>query len=453
MPSTAEPSRAIGRALLLGIVASLLTGALTLGAHTSIPSAHACAFDPLRPASYEADALRGRYLLAIDAAAQNELFAGDSYFGLPSVEVGTRTNRAGGAAAVPVEVLRSIGWVESTLTMASRSTRFESIGPALVSFDCGHGIMQVTSGMTIPLGGEGRPSEHQIAVATSDTHNIARGARILASKWNDAPGLRPVAGTDTGGDPTLIENWYYAIWAYNGFTGPGSKQSNHPLDPNLEWPRAEYRCDGSQSRTRYPYQELVYGCMANPAERGGEELWPAVRATLPDFTQPQFFNAMRLASFSFPYREMDIPTPQPAHRTQAPQLPANAQVLLLGTPRLKVNGGSVSIHVNGSPDQARATIRVANPGSGVLTWSATPSDRFLIVDPPAGTAVGSGVACTAGGCPYGEITVTINPTLLPAARASGTITISSPNAPGSTTIQVQVFAEFEVAAPGTSRAP
>lgn len=443
-------SRTLAGALILGAI----LGAFALGVQIAEPpTAHACAFDPLRPAAYEGDALRERYLLAIDAAAINQLFPGDSYFGLPSVEAGTRTNRAAGQPAVPVEVLRAIGWVESTLTMASRSTRFESIGPALVSFDCGHGVMQVTSGMTIPLGAEGRPTEHQTAVATSDTHNIARGARILASKWNDAPGLRPVAGTDTNGDPTLIENWYYAIWAYNGFTGPGSRQSNHPLDPNLAWPRPAYRCDGTQSRTRYPYQELVTGCVTNPAQRGGGDLWAAVPLTLPDFTQPQFFNAMRLASFTFPYREMDIPTPQPAHRSVAPQLPENAQLVLLGSPQLSVNGSSVTIHANGTPDQASATIRIANPGSGLLSWSATPSDGFLIVDPPAGSAAGSGVSCTAVDCPNGQITVTINPTLLPASRASGTITITSPNAPGSTTIRVQVFAEFEVAAPGTSRAP
>jgi hypothetical protein len=397
--------------------------------------------------------MRQRVLLALDAASQNRLFPGDSYFGLPSVEVGTRANRGDGAAAIPVEVLRAIGWVESSLTMASRSTRFESIGPALVSFDCGHGVMQVTSGMTVPLGAEGEPTANQIAVATSDVHNIARGGRILASKWNDAPGLRPIAGTNTNGDPTLIENWYYAIWAYNGFTGPGSRQSNHPLDPNLGWPRPEYRCDGTQSRTRYPYQELVYGCMAHPAERSGQQLWTAVPATLPDLTQPQFYNAMRLASFSFPYSEMDMPTSEPSHRTVAATLPGNLQSVLLGSPQLSVTGNTITIHVNGTPDQATATIRVANLGSGVLSWSATPSDGFLIVDPPAGGAAGSGVRCTAAGCPYGEIEVSVNPTLLPASRASGSITITSPNAPGSTTILVQVDAKFEVAAPGTSRAP
>jgi hypothetical protein len=134
-------------------------------------------------------------------------------------------------------------------------------------------------------------------------------------------------------------------------------------------------------------------------------------------------------------------------------LPGNVGATLAGSPQLNVNGSTITIYTNGTPDQAHATIRISNPGSGLLSWFAKPSDSFLIVDPPAGSAVGSGLRCTASGCPNGDITVSINPTLLPASRASGTITVSSPNAPGSVTIRVQVVAEFEVAAPGTSRAP
>jgi len=440
-----NPLRALPLALIIG-------AAFFLGSRAEPGVATACAFDPLRPSAYEADALRTRYLLALDGAATNQLFPADSYFRLPQVETGTRANRVDGQRALPVEVLRAIGWVESSLTMASRSVRFDSIGPALVSFDCGHGVMQVTSGMTVPLGVDDRPSEAQVAVATSYPHNIARGAVILASKWNDAPQLRPIAGTDTGGDPAIIENWYYAVWAYNGFTGPGSKTSNHPLDPTLAWPRAEYACDGTQSRTRYPYQELVWGCMANPAEREEQQLWTAVPATLPDFTNPQFYEAMRLGNFTFPYREMDIPTPRPAHQTREPSV-SNVASLLLGNPRLTVDQSSVTIRANGTPDQATARIRVSNAGTGLLSWSAISSDGFLVVTPPAGSAVGSGVPCTSGSCPAGEIEVTINPSLLPASRASATITINSPNTGSSTTVRVQVYADFEVAVPGTSRSP
>jgi len=438
--------------LLRTLPLALIAGAaLFMGIRAEPDVATACAFDPLRPAAYEADALRERYLLALEGAATNQLLPDTRYFRLPQIETGTRANRVDGLRTLPVEVLRAVGWVESSLTMASRSTRFESIGPALVSFDCGHGVMQVTSGMTVPLGSNELPTDEQVAVATSYPHNIARGAVILASKWNNAPQLRPIVGTDTGGDPAIIENWYYAVWSYNGFTGPGSKKSNHPLDPMLPWPRPEYSCDGTQSRTRYPYQELVWGCMANPAEREDQQLWTAMPATLPNFTEPQFYEAMRLTNFTFPYHDMDIPTPRPAHQTQQPSV-NNVGSLLLGSPRLSVDQSTVTIRMNGTADQATARIRVSNTGTGLLSWSASSSDGFLVVTPPAGSAVGSGVPCSSGDCPAGEIEVTINPSLLPASRATATITISSPNASGSTTVQVQVFANFEVAAPGTSRA-
>jgi len=443
----------VHRALRALPLALIVGAAFFLGSRAPVHEATACAFDPLRPSAYEADGLRTKYLLALDAAATNQLFPGNSYFGMPQVETGTRANRVDGPRELPVEVLRAIGWVESDLTMASRSVRFESIGPALVSFDCGHGVMQVTSGMTVPLGPDDQPTADQVSVATSYPHNIARGAVVLASKWNNAPQLRPIVGTDTGGDPAIIENWYYAVWAYNGFTGPGSKKSNHPLDPTLSWPRPQYQCDGTQSRSRYPYQELVWGCMANPAERENRELWTPVEASLPDFTNPQFFEAMRLANFSFPYSSMDVPTPRPAHQTQRPSLPGNVVAVLLGSPRLAVDQSSVTIRTNGTPDQATARIGVRNTGSGLLSWSASSSDAFLIVTPPAGSAVGSEVACTSGDCPAGEIEVTINPSLLPASRATATITVTAPGTGSTTTVRVQVYADFEVAAPGTSRAP
>src|SRR6185295_5682639 len=165
-------------------------------------------------------------------------------------------------------------------------------GEALISFDCGHGVMQVTTGMTIPLGTDGRPTTRQVLVATHYLYNIARGAFILADKWNAAPEARPIAGTDTNSNPLLVENWYFAVWSYNGFTGPGSSRSNHPADPTFAFPRPAFTCDGSQSRARYPYQELVWGCMANPPQRSGAPIWQPVAATLPDLTKPEFFNAL-----------------------------------------------------------------------------------------------------------------------------------------------------------------
>src|SRR5438477_4671939 len=129
------------------------------------PVAEACAF--LRtPQTYEADAARAAYFQAMDAASVDAAFPGDPSFGLPAIEVGGRSNRSSGPHAMPPSLLRAIGWTESNLEMAARSVPFQSTGPALVSFDCGHGIMQITSGMTVPLGLNNQPTNAQSNVAT-----------------------------------------------------------------------------------------------------------------------------------------------------------------------------------------------------------------------------------------------------------------------------------------------
>jgi hypothetical protein len=414
----------------------------------------ACAFDPRRPQTYEADQGRSAYLTAIDAASVNRLFPGDPYFGLPPVRTGTRNSRVDGPGLLPAVLMKAIAWVESDLTMASRSVQFNSIGDALVSFDCGHGVMQVTTGMTIPLAADGSPTVRQLEVATHYVYNIARGAWVLADKWNMAPETRPIAGTDTGGNPLLLENWYYAVWAYNGFTGPGSVKSNHPLDPGLSWPRPAYRCDGTQSRDRYPYQELVWGCMANPPQRNNQLLWQPMPATLPDLTKPAFFDALALSKFRYPYAGMDMPTPQPAHLIAPASVPAGYPQSALGAPQMSVDGvRTITIRTQGSPAQATASVKIRNLGTGILPWEAKTTDNFLVLTPPAGVAVGPNVACTTSSCPTGTLRVTVNPTLLPKARSTGTITITAPGSNAApVVITVNVVADFEVGTPGTSRA-
>ena len=445
--------RRLARAALIVFAAALALGLWSSprGAEPAL----ACAF--LRtPQTYEADRARQTYLDVIDAAAVNALFPDDRVFGLTTVEVGTRSNRSdSNIRELPVEVLRAVAWVESDLTMASRSVSFESSGNAMISFDCGHGVMQVTTGMTVPLGNNREPSATQVSVATHYAYNIARGAAILLDKWNRAPQVRPIVGTDTNSSPYLIENWYYAVWSYNGFTGPGAVKSNHPADPIFGgWPRPRYRCDGTQSRNRYPYQELVWGCMASPPSPNGSRLWAPVDAALPDLSNVRFFEPLAIANFRSPYAGMDMPTPQPAHETDPPSVRSSFRSEVLARPRLHVDAPPLEIRTEGAFEETRGTVQIWNSGTGVLSWSATPSDGWIVIDPPAGVALGSDVPCSGRGCRrQAEITITVNPTLLPSARARGTVLISTPNGQGNDVeVRIDVDADFEVGAPGTSRA-
>lgn len=451
-----QPATAVRRSVSRGALALLAAAVLGVVVALMPSAAHraeACAFDPLTPYAYEADQTRSAYRLAFDAVSTNALFASDPFFSLPPIERGTRGARTEAAPFIPADLMKAISWVESDMTMAQRSVRFDSIGLALVSFDCGHGLTQVTTGMTLPLGASGLPSDRQVLIATHYAYNVARGAQILAEKWNTAPEQRPIVGTDTNSDPSLIENWYYAVWGYNGFTGPGANRSNHPLDAALPWPRPAFQCNGTQSRDRYPYQELVWGCLARPAQRNNINLWTPVPATLPNMTDPVVFAAMGLGNWRFPYSAMDIPTPQPAHVATAPPLPGTYRETLLGAPVLQSATQTVTIRLNDPTSTGRVTVDIRNAGTGVLSWVAQPSAGFLVLTPPGGVALGSGVACTSGTCPHGTLTIAVNPTLLPASAATASIVVRSPNGgSGTVTINVNVIAEFEVGVPGTSRA-
>lgn len=440
----------VGRVLA---VFALAAAFLLVAAHApgGTRTAEACAF--LRtPGAYEADQLRTAYSAAIDAASANALFAGDPFFGLPPVKTGLRASRSDGPARVPASVLRAVAWVESNMAMAARSVPFESSGASLVSFDCGYGVMQVTTGMTVPLGADNQPTANQANVAAHYLYNIARGASMLAEKWNQAPEFRPIAGTDSNSDSNIIENWYYAVWSYNGFTGPGATQSNHPLDPRFSNTRGAWKCDGTQSRTRYPYQELVWGCMAQPPSVNGQQLWSPVPAALPNLADPKYAGPLGVGNFVFPYSGMDMPTPKPSHTEPVPNVPTGFASRTLGAPVLSVPDASIELSLDGGAESARATVTVENSGSGILVWMAVPSASWIVIEPPAGVALGSEVPCGAACVRSSMFTVTLNPAALPEAISSGTITVSAANASSPpVTVTINASADFDLPAPGTSR--
>ncbi|MCP4868514.1 MAG: hypothetical protein GY898_07325 [Proteobacteria bacterium] len=136
-------------------------------------------------------------------------------------------------ATMPCVLLKSIGWVESTWS------QFCSGGTTVISFDCGYGVTQVTSGMS--TGSMGPVSFSPSRVAAEADYNIGTGAAILAVKWNAVPIIGDY-------DPTLVEHWYYAVWAYNGFTA-----SNNPNNPSLPSGRPAYGSPSALSRGSYPY--------------------------------------------------------------------------------------------------------------------------------------------------------------------------------------------------------
>lgn len=154
--------------------------------------------------------------------------------------------------------------------------------------DCGYGIGQVTDGMRL---GDTQFSAHgQLKIAVDYQENMAAGLQILESTWNQ---LYSAGITANGGDPKYLENWYFAIWAYNSgiqpnaangnttgctpgptCTGPdgtwGMGWSNNPENPDYPPSRLPYLqatyADAAHPSS-WPYQERVLGWMASPIQR------------------------------------------------------------------------------------------------------------------------------------------------------------------------------------------
>lgn len=232
----------------------------------------ACAFPPEAGANGSVTELRELFAAVAERRGDPELPV--------SADVESGPARAAAPAPFPCRLLPAIGATESSILQFC-----EESGLTVISFDCGFGIMQVTSGA----------ADYPGLQARADI-NIAAGADILARKWN---GDETFGGHVGDSDPSFVESWYFAVWAYNGFV-----YSNNPNNPDLPASRPPFRGPSSLARGDYPYQELVWGFLEFPLVKDGEEMWPSLPVTYPD--RSSIPNQSGLFDVS-------IPLPLPAH--------------------------------------------------------------------------------------------------------------------------------------------
>lgn len=166
----------------------------------------------------------------------------------------------------------------------------------IVACDCGYGLMQVTSGMNMGETSAYDPNR----VAGDAAYNASVGSQILGTKWNYGPAV---------GDRQLdvIEDWYFATWAYNGFAF-----SNNPNNPAYPADRKPYRDPGGLSAGNYPYQEKIWGLVRVPyglKEKAGVAGYKAYPVSFPDRTKI-------CASCGKP--TANIPEPTPTHVSDCP---------------------------------------------------------------------------------------------------------------------------------------
>ncbi|MGA9521500.1 MAG: hypothetical protein WBV82_08560, partial [Myxococcaceae bacterium] len=152
-------------------------------------------------------------------------------------------------ARFPCELLKALAMQESSWRQFCVPDRpVDQAGGAertIISFDCGYGVGQVTSGMHK---GEA-PGFDRVRVAGDPLYNLATGASILAGKWR----LTECVGDN---QPSVIENWYAATWAYNGLS-----YKNNPNNPNYDSNRGVWN---PQAGGGAPYQEKVLGWIEHP---------------------------------------------------------------------------------------------------------------------------------------------------------------------------------------------
>ncbi len=396
-----------GRLGFLLLAALLLVGGYAIGqALRGDPSRAApvsCPYSGGGPAfvlqSFEADRERQLYLDAQRLAAANQLFPDDEEFQLQPLHVGEQFIEDPSATIPPV-ILQAIGWIESKTNQTSVEVAYGELGPALISFDCGYGIMQVTSSL---LHDGGRPSRYEALVGTHFAYNIAAGARILVEKWNQP--LFPIIGSH---DPSYLESWYYALWAYNGWAG-----INHPAHPNHDPFRSRYDCNGP--RNGYPYQELVFGCFVNPPAVDGLPLWESLAVSLPDLavlTAPgaaldldifyagldNFYisPADAGAGAQSPFAAMNMPLPSGAQPRPAALEPSELlRLQILGVPHGRLDAEELELSST-QLESGDAALQIYNDGTGLLAWRIADAPTWLSFDVQAGVALGAGYAFTSG---------------------------------------------------------
>jgi hypothetical protein len=434
--------------LLTGLAWLWLMGVVVLGALLAVPTqssqpaaASGCASTgspagPFDLLAYEAADWRNTYGRTLELAAFNRLFPESSSFALPRIETGPRS--AGSSSTLdpyaPPVLLKAIAWIESGWTMADGSVDYGEIGPPLVSHSGAYGIMQVLSGMENT---GNAPTLDQVSIGSHYGFNIGRGARILAEKWNYAPTSRPIVGTRT---PSLIEDWYYAIWSYHGFSF-----TNHPwLNPSYSPLRGVYRCDGTQPYNSFPYQELVLGCVANPPRVAGTALWNSQLVTLPNLAQPAFSDPSNWndCSGGSNCAGMDIPTPNASHTDPTSTGVTRSQVI--GSPSLSVSTGQITLVTIPPVINTPASLRISNAGTGPLAWRASMSASWLKVSRAQGVALGTDlgsqpsavtVRADPAGLAPGKYTATLTIESLWASRAPATVSVTLYNYPDGTLLR------------------
>lgn len=152
--------------------------------------------------------------------------------------------------------------------------------------DCGYGVSQVTDCMSAVATCYTANGKAKVAVDYAE--NVAAGIQVLVEKWNQ---IAAAGITLNNGDPQYLENWYFAVWAYNsGFhpfvssTEPwGLGWTNNPQNADYCPCRHPFLRDSyadAETPKDWPYQERIIGWAETPLKNyKGNNAYPT---SMPD---------------------------------------------------------------------------------------------------------------------------------------------------------------------------
>lgn len=133
------------------------------------------------------------------------VFANTSSTNPPRAELEKKIEEVARKRGIPSIILKSIARVESTFK------QFNKDGSVFVSRSGSIGLMQIHNKY-------GWFEDEKLKYDID--YNIEAGADVLLRKWELAVEKLPQIGDM---NPNVLENWYFAIWAYNGWS-----KSNNP---------------------------------------------------------------------------------------------------------------------------------------------------------------------------------------------------------------------------------
>ncbi len=133
-------------------------------------------------------------------------------------EIGKKLEKWANIYNIPPVLLKSIAWMESGWKQYEWDTKtgLPLIGKPLMGYDgIGIGIMQISDYDATTDEGKVKVDK----LKNDIDYNIEVGCQILNQKWRAYPKIG-------NGDRNVLENWYFAVWGYNGW---GSRNNPNNL--------------------------------------------------------------------------------------------------------------------------------------------------------------------------------------------------------------------------------